>query len=64
MSGPQLEQQLLHRKRTGVTEGLTKEQKRLHLASKMLQEFCDASTRHPGGGGGGGAAFSGSNLVR
>lgn len=72
-SSVQLHAQLLHRKRVGATEGLTKEQKRLHLAGKMLHEFCTSASAAggaAGGGGGGsgsitaGAAFTGSNLIR
>lgn len=35
----QLSCQILHRKRPGATDGLTKEQRRLHLAGKMLHDF-------------------------
>ncbi|PRW57832.1 hypothetical protein C2E21_3756 [Chlorella sorokiniana] len=31
--------QILHRKRPGVTDGMAKEQRRLHLAGKMLHDF-------------------------
>lgn len=54
----QLEVQLLHRKRTGATDGLTKEQKRLHLAGSLLHGFCTSSSSS------GGMALSGSNLIR
>lgn len=46
-------------------DGLTREQRRLHLAGKMLWEFCAG-----GGGGGGsgtitsGAELSGASLMR
>ena len=55
---PQLEAQLLHRKRDGQLEGLTKEQRRLHTAGKMLHGFCTGTAAA------GGAGFTGSNLVR
>jgi hypothetical protein len=55
----QLEVQLLHRKREGQLDGLSKEQRRLHTAGKMLHQFCTGMA-----GAGGGSAFTGSNLVR
>lgn len=53
----QLEAQLLHRKRDGQLEGLSKEQRRLHTAGKMLHQFCTGTAS-------GGSTFTGSNLVR
>jgi hypothetical protein len=54
----QLEAQLLHRKRDGQLDALSREQRRLHTAGKMLHQFCTGFT------GTAGSSFSGSNLTR
>ncbi|KAL4858328.1 hypothetical protein ACK3TF_001801 [Chlorella vulgaris] len=53
----QLEAQLLHRKRDGQLDALSREQRRLHTAGKMLHQFCTGFT------GTAGSSFSGSNLT-
>ncbi|KAI3425730.1 hypothetical protein D9Q98_007706 [Chlorella vulgaris] len=53
----QLEAQLLHRKRDGQLDALSREQRRLHTAGKMLHQFCT------GFAGTAGSSFSGSNLT-
>lgn len=47
-TAPQLSCQILHRMRAGATDGLTKDQRRLHLAGKMLHDFVTGALP-PGG---------------